>query len=374
MLRFRTLSVFPTLARIENWVRGPQKGLSKSKELATISKLISNMDFCYFVGIDISKDTLDWAVYTQQQGILLSIQTDNTLKGIRSALVQLKALPGWNSAQAVFCQEHTGIYNAHLLELLHELKLSIWLESSLQIKQAGGMQRGKTDKVDAQRIAQYAYRFRDQIRLWTPPREVIQKLAFLSATRQRLNQAYNLLAVPVTEQETFVNKALQKTLKGNVKKSLSALKEEQKAVEMQIHNLIQADARLKELFDLMVSIPGVGPVIATELLLATNEMQSINEPKKLACHAGVAPFEYRSGSSIRGKTKVSHQARKRLKALIHLGTMSAIQVKAGRQVPRSSGLLRTQTQGGQTQNAYHQCRPQQADSPGLCRCTPRPKI
>ena len=53
-------------------------------------------------------------------------------------------------------------------------------------------------------------RFRDQIRLWTPPREVIQKLAFLSATRQRLNQAYNLLAVPVTEQETFVNKALQK--------------------------------------------------------------------------------------------------------------------------------------------------------------------
>ena len=69
------------------------------------------------------------------------------------------------------------------------LELSIWLESSLQIKQAGGMQRGKTDKVDAQRIAQYAYRFRDQMRLWEPPRQIIQKLAFLSATRQRLNQA-----------------------------------------------------------------------------------------------------------------------------------------------------------------------------------------
>ena len=96
------------------------------------------------------------------------------------------------------------------------------------------MQRGKTDKVDAQRIAQYAYRFRDQMRLWQPPREIIQKLAFLSATRQRLNQAYNLLAVPVDEQETFISKSLQKILKGNVKKSLSALKEEQKAVEQQI--------------------------------------------------------------------------------------------------------------------------------------------
>lgn len=223
--------------------------------------------------------------------------------------------------------EHTGIYNAHLLEWLDQHKLAIWLESSLQIKQAGGMQRGKTDKVDAQRIAQYAYRFRDQMRLWEPPREIIQRLAFLSTTRQRLNQAYNLLAVLVAEQEIFISKSLQKTLKGNVKKSLTVLQEEQKAVEQAIKQLIQADARLKELFDLMVSVPGVGPVIATELLITTNEMKTIREPKKLACHAGVAPFEYRSGTSVRGKTRVSHQARKRLKALIHMGTMSAIQVK-----------------------------------------------
>jgi transposase len=283
------------------------------------------MDFYYFVGIDIAKDTLDWAVYSQQ-GYLLSTHTPNTLTGIRTALVEFKALAGWNASQAVFCMEHTGIYNAHLVELLYESKLAVWLESSLQIKQAGGMQRGKTDKVDAQRIAQYAYRFRDQTRLWEPPREIIQKLAFLSATRQRLNQAYNLLAVPVAEQETFIGKSLQKTLKGNVKKSLAALKEEQQAIDQQIKELIQADAKLNELFELMVSVPGIGPVIATELLITTNEMQTINDAKKLACHAGVAPFEYRSGTRIRGKTKVSHQARKRLKALIHLGAMSAIQV------------------------------------------------
>lgn len=284
------------------------------------------MDFCYFIGIDIAKDTLDWAVYSQQ-GLQFSTHSANTLTGIKTVLAELKALPNWESPKAVFCMEHTGIYTAHLLETLYASKLAVWLESSLQIKQAGGMQRGKTDKVDAQRIAQYAHRFRDQIRLWQPPREVIQKLAFLSATRQRLNQAYNLLAVPVAEQETFISKALQKMLKGTVKKSLIVLKEEQKAVEVAIKELIEADARLKELFDLMVSVPGIGPVIATELLVATNEMQTINEPKKLACHAGVAPFEYRSGTSIRGKTKVSHQARKRLKALIHMGTMSAIQVK-----------------------------------------------
>ncbi|GAB3777507.1 hypothetical protein GCM10028818_24770 [Spirosoma horti] len=62
----------------------------------------------------------------------------------------------------------------------------------------------------------------------------MQKLTFPSATRKRLNQAYNLLAVPVAEQETFINRSLQKSLKGNVKKSLLALKEEQKAVEQAI--------------------------------------------------------------------------------------------------------------------------------------------
>ena len=103
----------------------------------------------------------------------------------------------------------------------------------------------------------------------------------------------------MAEQDAFVNRSLQKALKGNVKKALLALKEEQKAVELQITQLIETDARLKELFDLMVSVPGIGPVIATELLITTNEMQTISDPKKLACHAGVAPFEYRSGSSIR---------------------------------------------------------------------------
>ena len=103
------------------------------------------MDFCYFVGIDIAKDTLDWAICTQQ-GVTFNTHTDNTIAGMKIALTQLKALPGWTTKQAVFCMEHTGLYNAHLLELRYELKLPIWLESSLQIKQAVGMQRAKLTK------------------------------------------------------------------------------------------------------------------------------------------------------------------------------------------------------------------------------------
>lgn len=103
-----------------------------------------------------------------------------------------------------------------------------------------------------------------------------------------------------------------------------ALKDEQKVIDQQINRLIQNDGRLKELFDWIVSVPGIGSTTATEIIVVTNEMTTITDPKQMACHAGVAPFEYRSGTSIRGKTRVSHQARKRLKALFHLGAMSCI--------------------------------------------------
>ena len=188
--------------------------------------------------------------------------------------------------------EHTGIYNAHLLDFLHKLHFPIWLESSLQIKKAGGLQRGKTDSIDAQRIAEYAYRFRDQLRLWQPPRQVVQQLAMLSAARQRLIAVYNQLAGPLAEQQSFVNPTLQKQLLKSCQASLWAIDKDRKAIEKAIDALIEGDDQLKQLFALMTAVPGIGTVTATEVVIATNKLKSITDPKKMACHAGVAPFEY----------------------------------------------------------------------------------
>lgn len=284
------------------------------------------MDIRYFIGIDIAKATLDWAVYDGKK-IVLQTSTHNTVAGIKTALRLLKTLSDWNPHQAVFCMEHTGIYNAHLLDFLHKLHFPLWLESSLQIKKAGGLQRGKTDSIDAQRIAEYAFRFRDQLRLWEPPRQVVQKLALLSAARQRLISVYNQLAGPLAEQQGFIDPALQKQLNKSCQASLTALEKDRKAVERAIDTLIKADPRLSQLFELVMSVPGIGTATATEIVITTNEMKAITDPKKMACHAGVAPFNYQSGSSVRGRPGVSQHARKRLKSLFHLGAMAAIRAK-----------------------------------------------
>lgn len=284
------------------------------------------MEIHYYVGIDIAKATLDWAIYDGKK-ITLQTSTPNSVAGIKTGLRLMKTLPGWHLRQSLFCMEHTGIYNAHLLDFLHKLHVPIWLESSLQIKKAGGLQRGKTDAIDAQRIAEYSYRFRDRIRLWEPPRAVVQQLAMLSATRQRLIHAYNQLANPLAEQHNFISPSLQKKLLKSCKASLTAIDKDRKAIDQAIAAIIADDSHLSELFGMITSIPGIGLATATEVIIATNELKSIADPKKLACHAGVAPFEYKSGTSVRSRPGVSQHARKRLKSLFHLAAMAAIRAK-----------------------------------------------
>lgn len=285
------------------------------------------METQHFIGIDISKATLDWAVYSTQKGIIYQTQSANSEAAIKATLKIIESLPSFERSKSVCCMEHTGIYNAHLLAYLYQLHFPIWLENSLQIKRAGGLQRGKSDTIDAIRIAEYAFRFKDKTRLWQPPRQVIQQLAALSSVRHRLLVARQQLQQPLQEQQEFVSPSLQKQLTKTCQASLKAINLDIEKIEKQIKNLIDKDPHLKELFDLITSVPGVGSATASEVIIATNEFTAITDPKKLACHAGVAPFEYQSGSSIRGKNKVNHHARKRLKSLFHLGAMSAIRVK-----------------------------------------------
>ena len=117
----------------------------------------------------------------------------------------------------------------------------------MQIKKSGGLQRGKNDSINAQRIAEYA--FRDRMRLWQPPRLVLQKLTALSALRQRLLLVHQQLQQPISEQQGFVDSTLQKQLIKSCQASLKAINADLEATDKQINTHIQQDARLKELFE-----------------------------------------------------------------------------------------------------------------------------
>lgn len=282
------------------------------------------MNYHTFIGIDVSKKWLDVAVMVQNQ-LVFHMQVDNSKQGIQSFFKHLKKEIQFQAQHTVFCMEYTGIYNAHILHYLHKKQMHICVESGLQIKQSSGLQRGKNDKVDAQRIAQYAYKNRDELRLWQPARPVIAQLKSLIGLRSRLVNALKQLSTPVQEVDGFVSKTSKKLVEKNCSHAIAALKKDIKRVESEIQALVKADPELDRIFTIVTSVKGVGAVVAAEVIVATNEFKDIREAKKFACYCGVAPFEHRSGSSIRGRTRVSKMGNKTIKTLMHLAALVATQ-------------------------------------------------
>ena len=217
-----------------------------------------------------------------------------------------------------------GIYNNPLLKALHELAAPVWVERAAHIQESMGFTRGKTDQVDAKRIALFAYKNRDEARLWKPKRPVMAQLDRLTAQRARLVKVIKMLQTPLTDSEGFIDQADRKADQQACKASLKALKADLKAADKAIGEVAQQDPELKRLFERVTSVVGISQTTAAEIILATNEFQDITDPKKFACYAGVVPFERSSGQK-KGRPQVSHMANKKVKSLLHLGAMSAIQ-------------------------------------------------
>lgn len=281
------------------------------------------MEFEFFIGIDVSKNELDFSI---QQGncFLFHREIANEPDAISRLLKEFGKLPGFTISKAVFCLEHTGIYSQHLLSCLYKKKANICLEAASQIKKSLGNLRGKNDKVDSVRIASYAYKNREELRLWAPRREEVQELAHLASTRSRLIKAKKMLKTPLKEYGAFVKKKAVKQNINACNKAIAGIEASLESVEKAIMGIIDADAELNRLFALVTSVTGIGKVTAVYLIVTANEFKDINNAKSFACYAGLAPYVEESGV-FKGKGRVSHMANKKVKTLLHMAALVAIQ-------------------------------------------------
>jgi transposase len=213
--------------------------------------------FKFFVGIDVSKDTLDFSVVTQGKEIS-TFQIENSSKAIKATLLNLKKIKDYELSQAVFCLEYTGLYNNLITSCLHSAGANIWVEKAIEIKRSSGLQRGKSDTVDAQRIAFFAFRNQDRVRLWAAPRAVIEQLKRLTGLRERLLLMVAQLNKPLQESKRFDSREVFNVIEKSCRSSLKALKTDLKKVEKKIIEVIKSDPSLNHLFDLITSVDGIG--------------------------------------------------------------------------------------------------------------------
>jgi transposase len=275
-----------------------------------------------FIGIDISKLKIDVYVQGEQPIESPHVVFDNNQTGYKSMCRWISKLGSLE--ESFFCMEHTGIYAIPLCFHLSKQELTYVLVPALTIKKSLGMQRGKSDKADAKAIARYISLFHKEVKQSVLPEKVLMKLRLMLAHRERLLKAKNLFDVPTKELTGFVDDDLAKGIIGQSKVSITLLKKQVKEIEQQMLAIVKADEELNRLYELVISVPGIGPQIALNMLVVTRCFSCFDDARKFACYCGIAPFPYASGSSIKGRTRISHLANKKMKSLLSLGAISSI--------------------------------------------------
>src|SRR5688572_16889529 len=133
------------------------------------------------IGADLSKDFIDLAMYPGKN----HLKIENNSAGFR-LLVKWLSDQKINVSSVMIVMEHTGLYSYHMEYFLHKHQICFTKVSALAIKRSMGLVRGKSDKIDAQRIAVYGYEKRDRLVAASLPEEDLQRLQMLFSSRERL--------------------------------------------------------------------------------------------------------------------------------------------------------------------------------------------
>lgn len=276
-----------------------------------------------FIGIDVSKSKLDVAFIIE--GDIHHVQhfvIRNDLKGFNQLLGVISKL-GYDKSFWLLCFENTGIYSISLACFLSEAGIDFCHESALRIKRSLGIKRGKNDKLDSKEITEYAYLFREKLRLTTMPQQELQKLKLLISYRERLmKQKHALLIAAKESYECFENETTRFILEDS-QDLIPQYDQKIKKVESEMEKVIRDDEGLSKNFKMATSVIGISLIVGSYMLVQTNNFTSFNQ-RQYACHAGVAPYEHSSGTDIPQQRKTSKMANKKIKALFTNAALSAI--------------------------------------------------
>jgi transposase len=278
-------------------------------------------NYLFHAGIDISKDKLDINILDsltlQSQHLIIR----NDIKSISDLIKILQKKIDLN--RTLFCCENTGVYTNHLSFVLLNKELDLWVVPAIEIKKSKGISRGKNDKTDSKDISYYSYRHLDKLNLFTLADVDVQKLKILFTERAKMIKALLILQTS-RENKEFTQKEIYKEISGVNGALLKQIKNSIKKIEIRIKEVIKSNDQLNKQDQLARSIPGIGAQTSAYLIIATKGFSSFDNWRKFACYSGVAPFEFSSGTSVRGKTKVNHMADKKMKSLLQMCVLTAI--------------------------------------------------
>lgn len=262
------------------------------------------------VGIDVSKESFDSCWRTNGKLCEKAFRYDS--EGIN----QLLSLTDEN---AHYVMEATGIYHLRLALALHKAGRRVSVVNPLVIKRFGQMRLSqvKSDRADARLIQ--AYGEENTLSPWQPSKQVIVEL----------QQAHGWLDDLIVERTRLLNReeALRLQVRINpfvrreMKKQRKLLDEQIAHCERHLEAIVKK--HFADLYQNLLSIPGVGQKTAVELLIVTEGFNRFTTSKALSAYVGVSPTTYESGTSVKGRGSISKRGKGRLRQLLYMCSWTA---------------------------------------------------
>jgi transposase len=271
------------------------------------------------LGVDVSKLTLD--ICCAERSLYLKI--DNQTKGFVLFKKWCKT-NNINLNETLIVMEHTGGYEYRFMQFCESQSIPYCRIPGLEIKQSQGMTRGKSDQADAFRIGQYGEEKSKRLIPSKPLDNNMLMLKQLLSFRKRLVRERAGLECTIKERKHMylANKTDMVTHIAQAK-----MKEDKKhiqQIEKAIMAVIKSSEELMQTYRIITSIKGIGNINAWMTIAYTENFTSFINGRKYAVYAGVVPFEHTSGTSVKGRKRVSHLANKELKQELNQAAKTAI--------------------------------------------------
>jgi len=274
----------------------------------------------FTLGVDVSKNTLDIHCAELNQ----HIQIKNGSEGFLQLLKWCKKLQ-IDLKQSFFVMEYTGGYEYKLLQFCESHNILYTRIPGLAIKNSLGITRGKNDKVDAGRIAHYGEEKHKSLMADKPLNPAIISLKELLGFRKRLVRENAGYKATIKERNHMYGKNKNDIIVKKLVQKQKANIKDIAAIEIEMMKIVAKDHKIKTNYQLITSIKGIGKVNGLMTIAYTENFTSFSNPRSYAVYVGVVPFDHTSGSSIRGRKKVSHIANKELKQELNQAARSALQ-------------------------------------------------
>jgi len=264
------------------------------------------------LGIDVSKDTLDLALL--REGQYLHHKVANAPCGYQSLSAWLKRL---GVEQVHACLEATGQYGEGVASFLYEHGHAVSVINPARIKHYANscLRRNKTDKADAELIAQYGQRERPA--LWSPP----------PASFKQLQALVRHLDDLIDSRQQAVNRFKSGTQLEVVQISLEQLirchDQQIKCIKKAIQAHIQVHPELRNRCALLVSIPGIGWLTAARILGEVRDVLEFETIGQLTAYAGLNPRNFLSGTSVHKKARLSKTGNANLRKALYMPAIVA---------------------------------------------------